>query len=136
MESMVNSLEQNHGPVPFLLFITLPEIFHIAQMVILFLITDVISYMKQYTSLNPGFTSTLYMHVMSNNMTDTLSVLTELSNFTTIRKRCCSLQVELGPGGTELSETAEQEDEERRALDKRKYSALSRRCKEIEQVCS
>lgn len=28
-----------------------------------------------------------------------------------------------------------QEDEERRALDKRKYLALSRRCKEIEQVC-
>lgn len=75
-------------------------------------------------------------HVMSTNVTDTLSILTELSNKTTIRKWSCSLQVELGPGGNELPETAAQEDEERRALDKRKYLALSRRCKEIEQVCS
>ena len=44
-------------------------------------------------------------------------------------------QVELGPGGNELLESTVQEDEERRALDKRKYLALSRRCKEIEQVC-
>lgn len=49
--------------------------------------------------------------------------------------------VELGPGEVELStadkeliENTAQEDEERRALDKRKYLALSRRCKEIEQV--
>ncbi|XP_022612249.1 TCF3 fusion partner [Seriola dumerili] len=43
-------------------------------------------------------------------------------------------EVELGPGGSELLESTVQEDEERRALDKRKYLALSRRCKEIEQV--
>ncbi|XP_028325625.1 TCF3 fusion partner [Gouania willdenowi] len=43
-------------------------------------------------------------------------------------------EVELGPGGNELLESTEQEDEERRALDKRKYLSLSRRCKEIEQV--
>ncbi|XP_072316375.1 TCF3 fusion partner [Eucyclogobius newberryi] len=43
-------------------------------------------------------------------------------------------EVELGSGDKELLESAEQEDEERRALDKRKYVALSRRCKEIEQV--
>ncbi|KAK7886287.1 hypothetical protein WMY93_025908 [Mugilogobius chulae] len=42
--------------------------------------------------------------------------------------------VELGSGDKELLESPEQEDEERRALDKRKYFALSRRCKEIEQV--
>lgn len=46
------------------------------------------------------------------------------------------LQVELGPGGNELAESTAPEDVERRALDKRKYLALSRRCKEIEQVCS
>lgn len=45
------------------------------------------------------------------------------------------VQVELGPGGTELLESTTQEDEEKRALDKRKYVALSRKCKEIEQVC-
>lgn len=45
------------------------------------------------------------------------------------------LQVELGPGGNELLDSTAQEDEERRALDKRKYLVLSRRCKEIEQVC-
>ena len=39
-------------------------------------------------------------------------------------------------GGNELLESTEQEDEERRALDKRKYLALNRRCKEIEQVCA
>lgn len=44
--------------------------------------------------------------------------------------------MELGPGGNELLESTEQEDEERRALDKRKYLALNRRCKEIEQVCA
>ncbi|XP_008290468.1 TCF3 fusion partner [Stegastes partitus] len=43
-------------------------------------------------------------------------------------------EVELGPGGSELLENTTQEDEERRALDKRKYLALNRRCKEIEQV--
>lgn len=43
--------------------------------------------------------------------------------------------MELGPGGNELPDSAAPEDEERRALDKRKYLALSRRCKEIEQVC-
>lgn len=48
----------------------------------------------------------------------------------------CLLQVELGPGGNELPESMAQEDEERRALDKRKYLALSRKCKEIEQVCA
>lgn len=42
--------------------------------------------------------------------------------------------MELGPGGSELSDNAAKEDKERRALDKRKYLALSRRCKEIEQV--
>lgn len=45
------------------------------------------------------------------------------------------LQVELGSGDKELLESTAQEDEEQRALDKRKYLALSRRCKEIEQVC-
>lgn len=44
-------------------------------------------------------------------------------------------QVELGPGGSELLESRTQEDEERKALEKRKYLSLSRRCKEIEQVC-
>ncbi|XP_017270994.1 TCF3 fusion partner [Kryptolebias marmoratus] len=43
-------------------------------------------------------------------------------------------EVELDPGGSELLESTTQEDKERRALDKRKYFALSRRCKEIEQV--
>lgn len=43
-------------------------------------------------------------------------------------------EVELGPGGNELLESTAQEDEERRALDKRKYLALGRRCKEVEQV--
>ncbi|KAJ0066534.1 hypothetical protein NL108_014522 [Boleophthalmus pectinirostris] len=43
-------------------------------------------------------------------------------------------EVELGSGDKELLESAAQEDEQRRALDKRKYLALSRRCKEIEQV--
>ncbi|KAF7227133.1 TCF3 fusion partner [Nothobranchius furzeri] len=43
-------------------------------------------------------------------------------------------EVELGPGGNELLENTAEDDEERRALDKRKYLALSRRCKEIEQV--
>ncbi|XP_005798869.1 TCF3 fusion partner [Xiphophorus maculatus] len=38
------------------------------------------------------------------------------------------------PGGSELLESTPQEDEERRALDKRKCLVLSRRCKEIEQV--
>ncbi|XP_034030583.1 TCF3 fusion partner [Thalassophryne amazonica] len=41
---------------------------------------------------------------------------------------------ELGPGSSELLESRAEEDEERRALDKRKYLSLSRRCKEIEQV--
>ncbi|XP_026227668.1 TCF3 fusion partner [Anabas testudineus] len=43
-------------------------------------------------------------------------------------------EVELGPGSNELLESTTQDDEERRALDKRKYLALNRRCKEIEQV--
>lgn len=43
-------------------------------------------------------------------------------------------EVELGSGEKELLESTAQEEEERRALDKRKYFALSRRCKEIEQV--
>ncbi|XP_041649040.1 TCF3 fusion partner [Cheilinus undulatus] len=43
-------------------------------------------------------------------------------------------EVELGPGSNELLESTAQEDEEQRALDKRKYLALNRRCKEIEQV--
>ncbi|XP_078108916.1 TCF3 fusion partner [Sander vitreus] len=43
-------------------------------------------------------------------------------------------EVELGPGSNELLESTAQEDEERRALDKRKYLALNRRCKDIEQV--
>ncbi|KAK5862202.1 hypothetical protein PBY51_017623 [Eleginops maclovinus] len=43
-------------------------------------------------------------------------------------------EVELGPGGNELLEGTEQDDEESRALDKRKYLALNRRCKDIEQV--
>ncbi|PWA23889.1 hypothetical protein CCH79_00010841 [Gambusia affinis] len=38
------------------------------------------------------------------------------------------------PGSSELLESTPQEDEERRALDKRKCLVLSRRCKEIEQV--
>lgn len=41
---------------------------------------------------------------------------------------------ELGPGGNELLESTAQEDEDRRALDKKKYLTLSKRCKEIEQV--
>lgn len=44
-------------------------------------------------------------------------------------------QVELDTGGNELIDNTAQEDEERRALDKRKYLALNRKCKEIEQVC-
>ncbi|KAM6910093.1 TCF3 fusion partner [Xenentodon cancila] len=43
-------------------------------------------------------------------------------------------EVELDPEVNELLETTAQEDEERRALDKSKFLALSRRCKEIEQV--
>ncbi|XP_030014657.1 LOW QUALITY PROTEIN: TCF3 fusion partner [Sphaeramia orbicularis] len=43
-------------------------------------------------------------------------------------------EVELGSGSNDLLESRAQDDEERRALDKRKYLALSRRCKEIEQV--
>lgn len=46
------------------------------------------------------------------------------------------LQVELGPGGNELLGSTVQEDEDSRALHKKKYLALSRRCKEIEQVCA
>lgn len=42
--------------------------------------------------------------------------------------------MELGPGGNELSDTTAEEEKERRALDKRKFLALNRRCKEIEQV--
>ncbi|XP_066538648.1 TCF3 fusion partner [Hoplias malabaricus] len=49
--------------------------------------------------------------------------------------------VELGPGGTEILDNGGpaasqgQEDEEnQRELDKKKYQALSKRCKEIEQV--
>ncbi|XP_036395597.1 TCF3 fusion partner [Megalops cyprinoides] len=50
-------------------------------------------------------------------------------------------EVELGPGGNELLDSGGQgsrpgpeEEEEQRERDKRKYLALSRRCKEIEQV--
>ncbi|KAM6967827.1 TCF3 fusion partner [Aplochiton taeniatus] len=43
-------------------------------------------------------------------------------------------EVDLGPGGSELLEGGGQEDEERRALEKRKYLVLNKRCKEIEQV--
>ncbi|KAK2844665.1 hypothetical protein Q5P01_011324 [Channa striata] len=43
-------------------------------------------------------------------------------------------EVELDPGSNKLLESTTQDDEERRALDKRKYLSLSRRCKEIEQV--
>lgn len=59
-------------------------------------------------------------------------------------------EVELGPGGSELLHSAEhgsgpgheedeeeeeeEEEEERREREKRKYLALSKRCKEIEQV--
>lgn len=47
-------------------------------------------------------------------------------------------EVELGPGGSELLESGasgpSEEDEERRELEKRKYLALSKRCKDIEQV--
>ncbi|XP_056619489.1 TCF3 fusion partner [Triplophysa dalaica] len=49
--------------------------------------------------------------------------------------------VELGPSGSELLDNDETPsgpgqdgEEERRELDKRKYQALSKRCKEIEQV--
>lgn len=42
----------------------------------------------------------------------------------------------MGPGSNELLESTAQEDEERRALDKRKCLALNRRCKDIEQVCA
>ncbi|XP_073703006.1 TCF3 fusion partner [Garra rufa] len=49
--------------------------------------------------------------------------------------------VELGPSGNELlhndgapSGPAQDEEDERREQDKRKYQALSKRCKEIEQV--
>ncbi|KAL0985185.1 hypothetical protein UPYG_G00153860 [Umbra pygmaea] len=49
---------------------------------------------------------------------------------------------DLGPGSSEMLESRcqgsgavpEQEEEERRELEKRKYLALSKRCKEIEQV--
>ncbi|XP_074509614.1 TCF3 fusion partner isoform X1 [Sebastes fasciatus] len=44
------------------------------------------------------------------------------------------VMVELGPGGDELLESTAQEEEERRALDKRKCLSLNRRCKDIEQV--
>ncbi|KAK5603102.1 hypothetical protein CRENBAI_009871 [Crenichthys baileyi] len=44
------------------------------------------------------------------------------------------VELDPDPGGSELLESTAQEDEERRALDKRKCLALSRRCKEIEQV--
>ncbi|KAJ8287868.1 hypothetical protein COCON_G00005270 [Conger conger] len=50
-------------------------------------------------------------------------------------------EVELGPGGTELLDSGGQgsrlgpeEEQERREQEKQKYLALSRRCKEIEQV--
>lgn len=43
-------------------------------------------------------------------------------------------EVDLGPGGSELLEGVSQEVEERRALEKRKYLVLNKRCKEIEQV--
>ncbi|KAL2084775.1 hypothetical protein ACEWY4_020293 [Coilia grayii] len=45
-------------------------------------------------------------------------------------------EVELGPGGGELLDSGEPvpDEEERRELDKRKYLALNKRCKEIEQV--
>lgn len=49
--------------------------------------------------------------------------------------------VELGPGGTEILDSevpaagsGQDGDEDRRELDKKKYQALSKRCKEIEQV--
>uniref|UniRef100_W5KZ01 TCF3 (E2A) fusion partner n=1 Tax=Astyanax mexicanus TaxID=7994 RepID=W5KZ01_ASTMX len=49
--------------------------------------------------------------------------------------------VELGPGGTEILESevpaagsGQDGDEDRRELEKKKYQALSKRCKEIEQV--
>ncbi|XP_026140577.1 TCF3 fusion partner homolog [Carassius auratus] len=49
--------------------------------------------------------------------------------------------VELGPSGTELlgddevpSGPAQDQDDERREMDQSKYHALSKRCKEIEQV--
>ncbi|KAI4896908.1 hypothetical protein NFI96_031622 [Prochilodus magdalenae] len=49
--------------------------------------------------------------------------------------------VELGPGGTEILDDGvpaagpgQDGEEDRRELDKRKYQALSKRCKEIEQV--
>ncbi|KAI2655812.1 hypothetical protein H4Q32_024433 [Labeo rohita] len=49
--------------------------------------------------------------------------------------------VELGPSGSELldndgapSGPAQDGEDERRELDKRKYQALSKRCKEIEQI--
>lgn len=49
--------------------------------------------------------------------------------------------VELGPSGSELldndgppSGSGQDGEDERRELDKRKYQALSKRCKEIEQV--
>ncbi|MED6233294.1 hypothetical protein ATANTOWER_009728 [Ataeniobius toweri] len=45
------------------------------------------------------------------------------------------VELDPDPGGSELLESTAQEDEEMRALDKRKCLALSRRCKEIEQVC-
>ncbi|CAB1448853.1 unnamed protein product [Pleuronectes platessa] len=43
-------------------------------------------------------------------------------------------EVELGARDSEMIESPVPEDEETRALDKRKYLSLSRRCKEIEQV--
>lgn len=49
--------------------------------------------------------------------------------------------VELGPSGTELLDNdgapagpTQDEEDERRELDKNKYQALSKRCREIEQV--
>uniref|UniRef100_A0A8C4Z4S0 INO80 complex subunit F domain-containing protein n=1 Tax=Gadus morhua TaxID=8049 RepID=A0A8C4Z4S0_GADMO len=42
-------------------------------------------------------------------------------------------EVELGPGDSEVLDGVH-EDEEKRALDKRKYLALNKRCKDIEQV--
>lgn len=68
------------------------------------------------------------MQTFSDN---TFSGILDFEHFT---KQISILQVELGPGGSELSDNTAKEDKERRALDKRKYLAISRRCKEIEQV--
>ncbi|KAK0139138.1 TCF3 fusion partner [Merluccius polli] len=43
-------------------------------------------------------------------------------------------EVELGPGDSEVLDGVVHEDEEKRALDKRKYIALNKRCKDIEQI--